>query len=351
MYLLTCCATCWQVEYAALDALCLLMLLDNMIACAPPQQSTQNAPSLAETNTAQPSENDDQQACVDAAMASMSHHKLSSLDGAASDQSAAPLQQQTDARNISESSHDALHTASMSNRCAEAHLGTTDMRDSAIHKAPNAFKQSSGSTTEEAAAADRTGSALGPSADQTQDQKSAGLQTSHEAVIQQAVEHWACRLEMTPAGKAAKPKAKRHLSRRQRAHIKHAVEQQNQIDDVAGEHHVSICLACRDSGQLQAFLGHPKMPRQSLAWSTSFFSFGMTFNPIWLRHMALCNRSSCTQRSRQVCFICYALTCQNRVWHGNGRYLVNADGDVWQGLLCMCPGRSTLVSHASSVMS
>lgn len=223
-----------QVEYAALDALCLLMLLDEMVACAPPQQSTQNAPSLAQTNTAQPSEIDNQEASVDAAMPSMSHHKLPSLDGAESGQPAAPIQQQIDAHNVSEISHNALHTASMSNRGAEAHLGTTDVRDSVGHKVPDASKRTLGSTTEEAAAADSSGPASGPSADQTEDQKSAGLQTSHEAVIQQAVEHWACRLEMTPAGKAAKPKAKRHLSRRQRAHIRHAVEQQNQIDDVAG---------------------------------------------------------------------------------------------------------------------
>lgn len=242
--LLTCCATCWQVEYAALDALCLLMLLDNMIACAPPQQSTQNAPSLAETNTAQPSESDDQQTSVDAVLPSMSRHKLSSLDGAASGQPAAPSQQQVDGHNVSETPQDALQTASMSNSCAEAHLGTADTRDSTSHKAPDASNKSLGSITEEAAAADSSGSASGPSADQTGDQRSAGLQTYHEAAIQQAVEHWACRLEMTPAGKAARPKAKRHLSRRQRAHIRHAVEQQNQIDDVAGEHHVSICLPC-----------------------------------------------------------------------------------------------------------
>ncbi len=241
--LLTCCATCWQVEYAALDALCLLMLLNNMIACAPPQQSTQNAPSLAETNTAQPSESDNQQTSVDTAMPSMSHHKLSPLDGAASDQPDAPLQQRINGHNVSESSHDALHTASMSNRCAEAHLGTIDMRDS-VDQASDVPNQSPASTPEEAAGADSSRSASGPSADQAEDQKSAGLQTCHEAAIQQAVEHWACRLEMTPAGKAAKPKAKRHLSRRQRAHIRHAVEQQNQIDDVAGEHQLSICLAC-----------------------------------------------------------------------------------------------------------
>ncbi|KAA6428680.1 MAG: hypothetical protein FRX49_01555 [Trebouxia sp. A1-2] len=223
-----------QVEYAALDALCLLMLLDNMIACAPPQHSTQNAPSVAEANTTQLSESDDQQASVDAAVASTSHHKPSSLDGAASRQPAAHLQlHQTDACNVSESSHDALHTASMSNRCAEAHLGATDMRDS-MNQPSDATNQSPGSTTEEAAGVGSSRSASGPSANQTRDQTSAGLQTSHEAAIQQAVEHWACRLEMAPAGKAAKPKAKRHLSRRQRAHIRHAVEQQNQIDDVAG---------------------------------------------------------------------------------------------------------------------
>ncbi|DBB01114.1 TPA: hypothetical protein ACH3X1_001005 [Trebouxia sp. C0004] len=223
-----------QVEYAALDALCLLMLLDDIIACAPPQQSTQNTLSLAEPGTAQPSEMDDQQASADAAMVSTSHHKLSSFDGAASDQPAAPLQQQVDGRNTSKPSQDALHTASMSNTCAQAHLGTTDMSDSVNHQASDAPKQSVGSTTEEAAAADSSGPVSQSSADQTRDQRSAGLQTSHEAAIQQAVEHWACRLEMTPGGKAAKPKAKRHLSRRQRAHIRHAVEKQNQIDDVAG---------------------------------------------------------------------------------------------------------------------
>lgn len=59
--------------------------------------------------------------------------------------------------------------------------------------------------------------------------------SQHQAAIQQAVEHWACRLEMLGAGKASKPRAKRHLSRRQCAHIRHAVEQQNQIDDAAGQ--------------------------------------------------------------------------------------------------------------------
>ncbi len=293
--LLTCCATCWQVEYAALDALCLLMLLDNMIACAPPQHSTQIAPSLAETNTAQPSEeNDNQQASVDAAMPSMPHHKLSPLNGAASARPAAPLQQQIDGHNESESFHDALHTASMSNRCAQTHPGTTNMRDS-VDQASDVPNQNPGRITEEGAAADSCGCASGPSAGQTEDQKSAGLQTPHEAAVQQAVEHWACRLEMTPSGKAAKSKAKRHLSRRQRAHIRHAVEQQNQIDDVAGEHHVFICLACLTLVSARPSWLTQKVPHQYLAQSTSFLSFGMRLNPIWLRHMGLWDRCFCTQ--------------------------------------------------------
>ena len=60
-------------------------------------------------------------------------------------------------------------------------------------------------------------------------------QNEHQAAILQAIEHWACRLEMSAAGKASKPRARRHLSRRQRAHIRHAMEQQNQIDDAAGQ--------------------------------------------------------------------------------------------------------------------
>lgn len=108
------------------------------------------------------------------------------------------------------------------------------------------------------------------------------------------------------------------------------------------------CLACLSPVSL---IVSPRMPRHSFALSTSFFSFGIAFNAVRLMHMGLCDRCSCTQGSRQVCFICHALTCQNRVWHGNTCYLVNADGDVWQGLLCMCPGRTTLASRASSVMS
>ena len=65
-----------------------------------------------------------------------------------------------------------------------------------------------------------------------------GVLTAHQAAIQQAVQHWACRLEVCPAGRAAKPRGRRHLSRRQRAHMRHAVEQQNQIDDAAGMHQV-----------------------------------------------------------------------------------------------------------------
>ena len=59
--------------------------------------------------------------------------------------------------------------------------------------------------------------------------------SGHQAAILQAIERWACRLEVSAAGKASKPRARRHLSRRQRAHIRHAMEQQNQIDDAAGQ--------------------------------------------------------------------------------------------------------------------
>ena len=65
-------------------------------------------------------------------------------------------------------------------------------------------------------------------------------QSGHQAAILQAIEHWACRLEMSAAGKASKPRARRHLSRRQRAHIRHAMEQQNQIDDAAGQ---PLCMS------------------------------------------------------------------------------------------------------------
>ena len=67
-------------------------------------------------------------------------------------------------------------------------------------------------------------------------------QSGHQAAILQAIEHWACRLEMSAAGKASKPRARRHLSRRQRAHIRHAMEQQNQIDDTAGLPSLNVVL-------------------------------------------------------------------------------------------------------------
>ena len=260
-----------QIEYAALDAMCLLMLLDNMITCAPAQFSTQNPDTTAQLASEQYSDTNSPYAPAIAAEAGRLADKsasISSLDGLSQRGTCVPRQQ-----SVACQTHHlptpprALHqTADSPEMCVGTIQGTSGTNHGGSQQPANNTADASTSGTNHGgsqqpanntADASASSSALRPSTGATvgisipaADQSAATLgqladnrkgdaylsnsHTGHHAAIQQAVEHWACRLEMSQAGKAAKPRARRHLSRRQRAHIRHAVEQQNQIDDVAG---------------------------------------------------------------------------------------------------------------------
>lgn len=217
-----------QIEYAALDAACLLMLLDSFMACAPPHLSTQTANPTAEPTTAQTHSPAAAGAvctlrpCLDAAKASGSgdEHEDEDVDG--------------DAR------ADACPIAS--GRCSSQHPSRNGLHSDAPAvtggSPPTAAPGDGPSPTalgvSPAAAVGGVNAQQAGRVPQQLPQEQVE-QSEHQAAVKQAMEHWACRLEMSSAGKGSKPRARRHLSRRQRAHIRHAMEQQNQIDNAAGQ--------------------------------------------------------------------------------------------------------------------
>ena len=260
-----------QIEYAALDAMCLLMLLDNMITCAPAQLSTQNPDTTAQLASEQYSDTNSPCAPAIAAEAGRLADKsasISSLDGLSQGGTCVPGQQTvacqthhlpnpalqqtagspemhvdtipgTSGTNHGGSKQPANNTADVSTSGTNHGGSQQPANNTADASASSSTLQlSTGATVGiSIPAADRSAATLGQLADNRKDDAYlSNSHAGHHAAIQQAVEHWACRLEMSQAGKAAKPRARRHLSRRQRAHIRHAVEQQNQIDDVAGVH-------------------------------------------------------------------------------------------------------------------
>ncbi len=226
-----------QKEYAALDAVCLLMLLDNMIACAPPERSTQMPDSTAKPIQGQHPETGCLQAPDAAVRDTPLRHEASTTTGSNSSCSgrAAASRPQLGiiATHGQDSSDQCVHTscvAAVPDAAGPELLSdTTADRTSDASASSKSVYQSTVACDHTAAAVERIALPSGQSADSQQEC------TPHQTAIQQAAKHWACRLEMSQAGKAAKPRARRHLSRRQRAHIRHAVEQQNQIDDVAGD--------------------------------------------------------------------------------------------------------------------
>ena len=202
-----------QVEYGALDAVCLLMLLDNFMACTPSHLNTQT-PSKppAESKTAAAQTHSTAAASADCTLTAHADADKASGSGSNSD----------DAQDVCSDA-----SPSASSRCRSQHPSRDEPHSGAAAPA-------GGSPT--AAMAGASAQQASSQAQQSgQEQSGHDGQTAHQAAVKQAMEHWGCRLEMSSAGKASKPRARRHLSRRQRAHIRHAMEQQNQIDDAAGQ--------------------------------------------------------------------------------------------------------------------
>ena len=207
-----------QIEYAALDALCLLMLLDNMISCAPPQLSTQASAHAIE---------------AEASNATKQSHSPQGSDlphqqSQYSKQQQQPLPQHTDP-SIAAQTDSQVATGTTAgidlNAAADRSLYTGNNRQPAASNARISSNQRSSSAPPDS-------NAEQPSSSLQQDPQEP---SEHQLAIQQAAEHWACRLEMAAEGRANKPRAKRNMSRRQRAHNRHSVEQQNQIDQAVGE--------------------------------------------------------------------------------------------------------------------
>ena len=288
-----------QIDYAALDALCLLMLLDNMIACAPPESSAlQQEPATPSDNAHQHAQTALAACADDEAAATLSKHSTIGGDdtGSVKEQSKQPdrgydasgsdlslgskgrarAQSNTahaphvnhHSRNQTRSSQGAAtrthdntatpshHDSSSSNNAPAAPQAITDGTSNPAasqhaQSCNNRNTQTSNSkvtqiSNSEVTQASTSHAALDSSDTAHQDASqraadtahdlSSSADTDHQIAIQRAAEQWGCRLEMSATGPAtSKPRARRHMSRRQRAHIRHAAEQQNQIDDVAGE--------------------------------------------------------------------------------------------------------------------
>ena len=213
------------------------MLLDNMISCAPPQLSTQAS---APANEAGASNACKQSRCQQesADLPDQQSHHL--------EPQRQPLLQLTQHTDPASAQTDSKAVAGPSacidlDAAAGRNLDNGDYRPLAACDSHPSSSQHSPSNCHDNSAAAASSHYSTPSADFSTQRPSCGVQqvslgpSEHQAAIQQAVEHWACRLEMAAEGKASKPRARRHLSRRQRAHNRHAVEQQNQIDHAAGE--------------------------------------------------------------------------------------------------------------------
>lgn len=307
-----------QMEYAALDAACLLMLLDNIMACAPPYLTTNTSElALEPGNDAEP-QHDSSQAwatgshvCLQGSQQQQVAEPESSeppgrVSAAQTDSTAATgAKSLSDADSASSGGDDAadngasVNTSSgssqhveddkpQSNAAAANSASCSSSKHSSNDRLQNNTAAAGGNNSTSAGAAagvqqasrvlqqkhqqkhsqpssiaqqtcsqqiktsqatqqtgsqqcelskfiQQTGSQLRGQAIQQKWQDQSG----HQAAILQAIEQWACQLEMSAAGKASKARARRHLSRRQRAHIRHAMEEQNQIDDAAGQ------LLCR----------------------------------------------------------------------------------------------------------
>lgn len=299
-----------QVEYAALDAVCLLMLLDDIMTCAPPHLTTHTCEPAAEPGSdtecqlnssdalatpsqtcLQGSQQQQQQNAEPESSQPTGLYAAAQTDSTAATAAGCPAKPLSGADTASGDGHNAedhdadVDSSSSSSRggqhvsgdklqcdaaaASEASYGSSEHPPSVRLQsnttaaggdslltagAAAGLQQASGvmqqthqqKQSEPSRVTQQTGSQqseLSKVSHQTGSQQSKPSQaiqqtwqdqSGHQAAILQAIQHWACRLEMSAAGKASKPRARRHLSRRQRAHVRHAMEQQNQIDDTAG---------------------------------------------------------------------------------------------------------------------
>lgn len=295
-----------QIEYAALDAVCLLMLLDDLCQHARPAQSTQvqtvppqqaqhaaqeqNLPLLRHSQQTHLGEEASSQASSwgDQSQHSMTpefkHQQQHQTAATATtqgnlQQASRPQHQDADVQNAQtaqQSGDRSLHQhADKQNvrSVAEIHSTASQMpaeqQSRQVPTVPNSQTRqqlpsadeyepltavnSTDSQSEDAAAGQnrQLGSGSGQkrqagidaagqnrqvgsaSDDHQKPMSDAWLEAeAHRAAVREAAELWGCRLEVT--AEKAKPKAKKHMSRRHRAHMRHANEAQNQISDFAG---------------------------------------------------------------------------------------------------------------------
>ena len=249
-----------QTRYAALDAVCLLMLLDNLCQCAEPQQQAQEEASVLPTQLTT-------QHCQDAPDQQDSHPAPLSTPLAAQSQHGTFPEQQQPRHQVIPADTLMVHTQPAGNMLYQhssvQSAQTPQHDDSPSHQ--HASMQSpaeprSTASQESIETQTRQGNSQtrrAPVATGDHDQQAAcksdrrcsqgrgqpdsqkGPQTgvefeaeAHRTAMMAAAELWGCRLEVT--AEKAKPKAKKHMSRRQRAHIRHAHEAENQINDIAG---------------------------------------------------------------------------------------------------------------------
>lgn len=220
-----------QVRYAALDAVCLLMLLDNLCECA--QQQLRLQASIQQPHGQMPA--DTQQHNTAACEHSLLQQPAAPADGA----DVVPQQPHSSQPSLTQSDIACQLPADcsmMHSTAAPASL-PTQLTESQNKQPPTGAdppsrqqpgSSSAGTSSQLKGVADSKGGS-------GDDKGNAAEQ--HEMVLRQAADLWGCRLEV--GAEKAKPKAKKHMSRRQRAHIRHAHEAENQINDAAGS--LSCC--------------------------------------------------------------------------------------------------------------
>lgn len=231
------------------------MLLDNLCQCGLPQQPSQpsqppqalpaqHAPQAKSLTPEQPSEEVERQSCQHVA-GFLAQQQVDGEQGSGLPQSQAVLLGQV-AANLSspQQQHGAAQQEEDDNSLQHREQQQQQHARNGLHQA--SLQGSAGSAEDtvpagsSSAGASRT--AVGEAAPEGVSQAAAATAASprpahsqaaaHRAAMDEAAQLWGCRLEVM--AERAKPKARRHMSRRQRAHIRHAAEAENQIDDVTG---------------------------------------------------------------------------------------------------------------------
>lgn len=247
-----------QTQYAALDAVCLLMLLDNLCQCAEPQQQTEASvlPTQLTTQDCQgePDQQDSHLASLPTSLAAQSQHgtfpkqQQPRYQGKPAGTSMVHTQpasnmsyQQSSVQSAQTPQHDDTPShqhASMQSPAAPRSTASQEIIEPQTRQGNSQTRRAPAATAdhhqEPTCKSDRQCSqGRGQPDSQKGPQTEVGFEAeAHRRAMRAAAELWGCRLEVT--AEKAKPKAKKHMSRRQRAHIRHANEAENQINDVAG---------------------------------------------------------------------------------------------------------------------